>query len=105
MSASSRSRRLLYALLPLALLTSMSGCHRHAADRADCAAVLDRLVELELEESGYRDAVVLARWTEEARRRFATDLERCPGLSVRDDLRACLAAARTSEAIVHGCVE
>ena len=95
--------RLLF--LPLVVLAATPGCRRHAASKSDCAAVLDRLVELELEESGYRDPVVRERWTREARSRFATDLDRCPGLSVRNDLRACLAATRTSEAIVHRCIE
>jgi len=81
------------------------GCHRHPASIDDCAAVLDKLVELELEESGYRDPIVRARWAGEARRRFASDLARCPGLLVKNDLHACLRAARTSEAIVHECGE
>jgi len=81
------------------------GCHLHPATVDDCAVVLDKLVELELEESGYRDPIVRARWAAEARSRFAGDLARCRGLLVRNDLHACLRAARTSEAIVHGCVE
>ncbi|HVX97580.1 MAG TPA: hypothetical protein VHK47_21890 [Polyangia bacterium] len=92
-------------LLVVLVLATGGGCRRHAATTDDCAAVLDRLVELELEESGYRDPVVRARWAGEVRRKFASDLERCPGLRVRNDLQACLRAARTSEAIVHGCAE
>jgi hypothetical protein len=98
-------KRLVPLFLPVCLLLTASGCRRHAADGGDCEAVLDRLVELELEESGYRDPVVRARWTHEAQGRFAADLARCRGLSVRNDLRACLATARTSEAVVHRCVE
>jgi hypothetical protein len=67
--------------------------------------VLDRIVELELSESGYRDPVVRLRWKDEARRRFAPDLHRCEGLTVRNDLRSCLLAAKTTEEILHRCIE
>lgn len=99
-------RRLLrHSWLVFFVIAAGGGCRRRPASMDDCVAVLDKLVELELEESGYRDPVVRARWADEARRRFASELARCPGLLVRDDLHACLRAARTSEAIVHGCVE
>jgi len=99
-------RRLLrHSWLVFFVIAAAGGCHRRPASMDDCVAVLDKLVELELEESGYRDPVVRARWADEARRRFAGELARCPGLLVKNDLYACLRAARTSEAIVHGCVE
>jgi hypothetical protein len=79
------------------------GCGRHRATHADCAAVLDRLVELELTESGYRDPIVRARWQADLQSRFSTDLGRCRGLMVRDDLARCLSTARNAEDIAHGC--
>jgi hypothetical protein len=81
------------------------GCRRHPASEVDCQQVLDRIVELELREQGYRDAVLRARWQRELGQRFAPDLKRCRGLEVRNDLRTCLATAHTSEEITHRCVE
>jgi hypothetical protein len=99
-----RSSLTLLGLLAATTLLS-SGCHRHAASAADCASILDRLVEMELSESGYRDRVLRARWQEELERRFAPDLEHCRGLAVRDDLNKCLASARTSEEVTHRCLD
>lgn len=96
--------RLLAALLAASVF-GLAGCRRHAATANDCVAVLDRLVELELNESGYQDPVVRARWKIEARRRFAPDLNRCGGLTVRNDLETCLLATKTTEEILHRCIE
>jgi hypothetical protein len=90
---------LLGALLPLA------GCHRHAATAADCRAILDRLVEMELKESGFRDPALVPRWQDELARRFADDLQHCRALRVGDDLSFCLAAAQNQEEIAHHCVK
>jgi hypothetical protein len=84
---------------------SLSACHRRPASIEDCHAVLERLVDLELSESGYRDPVLRTRWQQDLGRRFAPDLERCRGLTVRHDLRACLASARTPEEVTHRCLE
>jgi hypothetical protein len=81
------------------------GCRRHPASEVDCQQVLDRIVELELREQGYRDAVLRTRWQRELEHRFAPGLKRCRGLEVRNDLRACLAAAQSSEEITHHCLK
>jgi hypothetical protein len=73
------------------------------ASEVDCQQVLDRIVELELREQGYRDTVLRTGWQRELEHRFAPDLKRCCGLEVRNDLRACLETARSSEEITHRC--
>ena len=100
-------RRARLALVALIAVTSVvgAGCRRHAASAAECASVLDRLVEMELTESGYRDQILRARWQQDLGRRFAPDLERCRGQAVRDDLSACLVSARTSQEVTHRCLE
>jgi len=98
--------------LPLALAfatlaaTAMSsaGCHKRPATRDDCLAVIDRLVQLELAESGFRDPVVQRRWTDELRQRLAPHLSRCEGRRVPDGLRACLVTARNAEEVEHRCL-
>ncbi len=97
--------RLVLCLAFVVALIAGSSCHRHPASEADCKQVLDRLIELELSESGYRDAVVRARWQRELGHRFAPDLKRCCGLGVRNDLHACLVEAKSSEEITHRCLE
>jgi hypothetical protein len=71
----------------------------------DCQALLDRLIDVELSESGYRDPVLRTRTRENLGRRFSADLDRCKGLMVPGGILACLAKARTSEDIVHRCLE
>jgi hypothetical protein len=89
----------------LFLAVSASGCNRHPASADECEAILQRLVELELSESGYRDPVLRTRWHKELVRRLAPDLARCRGQKVRSSLRACLASARTSEEVAHRCLD
>jgi hypothetical protein len=99
-----RSRNLLIVLLAVGAIAA-GGCGRHSATPDDCRAVLDRIIELELSESGYRDPVLRARWQRDLGRRFAPDLDRCHGLTVRNGLRACLSNARSPEEIVHNCLD
>jgi len=99
-----RKGRGVAALLALIGLVPFGGCHKRPATRDDCLAVIDRLVALELVESGFRDPVVQGRWTEELRQRLAPHLGRCQGRRVPEDLRPCLASARTAEEVEHRCL-
>ena len=83
----------------------LGGCHRHTATQADCRAILNRLVEMELTESGFHDPALVPRWQDELARRFEGDLRRCRAIRVRDDLAACLSAAQNPEQVAHRCVE
>jgi len=84
---------------------AVAGCHRHVASPGDCRAILDRLVEMELKESGYRDPTLAPRWQQELARRFEADLRRCQALRVRDDLTGCLRVATSPEEIAHRCLK
>ena len=66
--------------------------------------MLDRLIDVELAESGFRDPVLRARSRDNLGRRFTPDLERCQGLMVPRDLNVCLATARTTVVVVHRCL-
>lgn len=104
MTLGKEMRRLgLTALLSVSAI--VGGCHRHVASAGDCRAVLDRLVELELAESGYRDPSLAPRWQSELARRFEADLRRCQTLRVRDDLSSCLRRAQNPEEIAHRCLK
>jgi hypothetical protein len=105
MTIPKRAPRLLLAVGLAGAVLALPACHRRAATLEDCRAVLGRLIDLELRESGYRDPVLRSRWQQDLELRFRSDLERCRGLTVPDDLRACLAAARAPEEITHRCLE
>lgn len=89
----------------IAAFIVIAGCHRHRASAEDCRAVLDRLVELELTESGYRDPALAPRWQRELAGRFEADLRRCQTLRVHDGLPTCLRAAENPEDIAHRCLK
>ncbi|HXU64036.1 MAG TPA: hypothetical protein VN962_20195 [Polyangia bacterium] len=98
----SRAGRLLVATV---LLAGLAGCHHHEASPADCRAILDRLVEMELAESGFHDPALVPRWQGELARRFDDDLRRCRSVRVRDDLPACLRDAQNPEQVAHRCMK
>jgi hypothetical protein len=91
--------------IPLLVLFATTGCTRHPASADECEAILHRLIDLELSESGYRDPVLRTRWQQDLIHRFAPDLDRCRGRKVRGSLGTCLATARSSEEIVHHCLD
>jgi len=93
------------SLLGALLALGAGGCHRHMASPADCRAILDRLVEMELTESGFHDPALVPRWQNELAGRFDADLRRCRAIRVRDDLAACLRAAQNPEQVAHRCVQ
>ena len=97
--------RWILASVALAGLVTLGGCHRHTASAADCRAILDRLVALELKEQGFHDPALVPRWQEELARRFDDDLRRCRAVRVGDDLDVCLRAAQNPEEIAHRCVK
>jgi hypothetical protein len=104
MRMNGHTRRLL-SLAAFVGLGAVGGCHRHTASAADCRAILDRLVALELVEQGFHDPALVPRWQEELARRFGDDLRRCRVVHVGDDLEACLGSARNPEEIAHHCVK
>ncbi len=95
----------IFSLAALAGLAALGGCHRHTASVADCRAILDRLVVLELEEQGFHDPALVPRWQQELAGRFSDDLRRCHAIRVGDDLEACLRGAHNPEEIAHHCVK
>jgi hypothetical protein len=97
--------RVLGYLLLAFVTAGSSGCHQHRATTEDCHAVLDRLVEIELNESGYRDPILHARWRDELERWFSADVDRCRGRKIRDDFRSCLKKVKTSEQVAQRCLD
>jgi hypothetical protein len=96
------------SLLPMLAATFVlagAGCGRHPATAEDCQAILDRLIDLELAESGFHDPVLAGRWQADVRRRFVPELRACRAFRVRNDLRGCLAGAANPEELTHRCLD
>jgi pyruvate-formate lyase len=96
--------RLALGLATLVTVVTTAGCGRHRATPLECRAILDRLVQLELKESGYRDPNLVVRWQRELGDRFETELRACGALRVRDNLLSCLASAQDPEQVAHQCL-
>jgi len=96
--------RVATALLLVIVTIGLGGCRRHAATRDECRAILDRIVELELHELGFRDPVLARRKADEASRAFAPDLARCDGVRIPNGAMRCVQDATTVEEISHRCL-
>jgi hypothetical protein len=92
------------ALSAALAVTSLFGCRRDRATAEVCGAILDRIVEVELDEQGFRDAALAAQKKLELRRLLEADLRRCFGRKLRSDALACVKVARTTEEISHVCL-
>jgi hypothetical protein len=88
----------------LLLLLAAPGCRRHRMSVDDCRLVLDRIVELELAERGFRDPELARRRQVQLRGKLADELGSCTGRRVHDGVLACVTAARSAEEISHGCL-
>lgn len=92
----------LAVLLGLAL--ACIGCRGEPATAADCRAIHDRIVALELAEQGYRDPALTTRKQDAFARKFAAELARCEGVPLPRGARECVARATSSEQISHECL-
>jgi hypothetical protein len=80
------------------------GCRSTDATADDCARILDKIVELELRERGFRDRELLNRRRLELRRALGPELRECEGKSMRSGALSCLEHATTTEQISHQCL-
>ena len=96
--------RALLSIVLAAVAILAPGCRGRPAGADDCRAILDRLIQIELAESGFRDPVLAGRWQRNLEQQLAPQLPGCQGKRVPPDLRACLRQARTQEEITHRCL-
>ena len=95
-------RSTLVLALGLAALLA-AGCGGRRATAEDCREILDRLVDLELQERGFRDPALTARWRAEAESAYAADVAACQGKRMPRAAMSCVRAAATSEEMSHRC--
>src|SRR5690606_14759020 len=85
-------------------LVVVAGCGRRAATRADCEAILDRIVELELREQGFDDPPLEARTKSELREQFAASVAACEGKPLHPEALHCVGRAQSTEVLSHDCL-
>jgi hypothetical protein len=86
------------------LLSLTSACGSERATPAQCAAIFDRLVELELQEMGYNDPVLAARRTQELAARHRDELGNCVGRPLPANALICMQSAESAEELSHVCL-
>lgn len=79
-------------------------CTREAATEQQCHAIFDRIVAIELEEMGFRDAALAARRTTELRARYQSAIRGCVGHDISANALTCVATAKTTEELSHKCL-
>jgi hypothetical protein len=79
-------------------------CRGRPATASDCGEIVDRIVQLELEEKGYRDPVLSDRKRREIRNLLGSELKECQGKRLRPDALSCVRLARNAEKISHDCL-
>jgi uncharacterized protein YoaH (UPF0181 family) len=84
------------------LVLLASACGRPATAE-DCEAVIERIVELELEgtRTGEQVKQAAARARQDFKQRAATD---CVGRRIRSDAVACARIAKTPEQLIEDCL-
>jgi len=97
-----RGRDLILAAVVLAAVPV--ACRREHATAPLCAAILDRIVELELAEQGFRDPALATQKKRELRMLLDPQLRSCVGRKMRHDAMACVGNARSTEEISHVCL-
>jgi hypothetical protein len=97
-------RTLLGFVVAAASLVLSSGCHTRRATAEDCAALLDRVVELDMKQSGYHDRVLLAKHQAALRARFASELDACTRMALPRGAMDCVADAKSVNDITARCL-
>lgn len=99
--------RAVFLGIALALALAIGPACRPArpATSEDCLQIFDRLVELEMDERGFRDEVAIIRTEERLRRELRIPIASCEGRPVSDNALACVRRAQRAEEITHVCLE
>jgi hypothetical protein len=91
-----RTSALTLAVACLALV--LTGCWRKATE-ADCSAIVDRDVELQMRKMAITDETAIAKKQQEIRSQFSESMKGCVGRRITDGMMKCVKDAQTVEAI------
>ncbi len=87
------------------LALALAGCQHAHASREDCEAIFERIVALELEEMGFRDAVLVERRRAALEAEHRASIDECIGRPMPEGALACVRSAPNVEALLHDCLE
>ncbi len=90
-------------LFIVTLGSAIGACQSRRATRQDCEAILERIVDIELQERGYRDPMLHEIKHTAFKKKLDAELERCVGKRLEQKALACVQSASTSEALTHDC--
>jgi len=79
MPGASAPRVLAFSAAVLCSTLSALGCRSEHATATDCAYILDKIVDVELRERGFRDPALSRRKRDEVRRSLGAELLECEG--------------------------
>jgi hypothetical protein len=88
-----------------ALLGSLmaAGCSSPGATAADCRVIFERIVALELDEQGVREPAMRSRTAASLAAELEAELGACEGRPLPAGALECVARARSTEELSHGC--
>ncbi len=79
-------------------LAVLAGCGRKATE-ADCTAITDRNVEVQMRKMNINDPAAIAKKQQEIRGQFSETMKGCVGRRITDNMMQCVRTADTVEAI------
>ncbi len=88
----------------LLLILACNACTAERATREACLEIVDRIVEIELAEQGFRDAALAQARKEDMRALLAPEFARCENRRLAAGALACVRAAKSAEEISHICL-
>ena len=98
------SRRVALCALTCLVLVQGIGCRSRRATFEDCARIFERMVDVELEELGYRDPALSQLKRNQLKQRFAGEIGKCAGGKLSSHGLSCIETAQTTEQISHVCL-
>jgi hypothetical protein len=86
------------------VLTPLCGCDDERASAEQCQAIFNRVVELELQEMGFKDPALAAIRQAELATRHQIELEACVGRRLPPGAMSCVLSAEDTEVLSHDCL-
>ena len=93
-----------HRLLIVAMLTWLGGCEQSSASEAECQAIFDRIVEIEIGEMGFADPALTTHTQNALRSQFRDVIAQCVGRPLPPGAMTCIAKANSAEYLSHRCL-
>ena len=87
------------------MISEFISCTSEQATQAQCETIMSRLIQLELQEVGFNDPTLTARWDARLKRRYRSEIKKCVGRSLHPNAMQCISVAKTAEIVSHECLK